>query len=96
MVPYPWGPLTMTWSETAHLVFRASELWLRQHIGEYPDFPKPIDDLFHAGEVRRWCDLRWNAVRPAVAANDSLVDDLLMARIKHGTRKNPAPRRAAA
>jgi hypothetical protein len=61
---YEWAPLTMTWPEVAHAVFRASEAWLREHIGQYPDFPPPRDDLFSAKGVETWCNQRWGVLSP--------------------------------
>lgn len=49
-------PLTLTWAETAWIVFRKSEQWLRDHIADYPDFPLPHKSigLFSREQVKAW------------------------------------------
>ncbi len=99
MTAHAWEPLTMTWGEVAFAVFRASELWLRGHVGDYDDFPKARDDLFSRKAIEEWCDRHWH-LSPPTAANEAMTQDdvaqLLKTRIENGFGKGPASRRKAA
>jgi hypothetical protein len=58
---HPFVPLTMTWAEVAATVFRASESWLRMHISDFPEFPRPDRtlDIFAREAVEAWVRRRF-------------------------------------
>jgi hypothetical protein len=93
--PYPFEPLTMTWAEVAGVVFRSSESWLRDHIGEYAGFPQPDRslDVFAREAVETWVRARFGlaAAEPAAQSGEAL----LLSRINART-SGPLPRRPTA
>ena len=81
---FKWTPLTMTFVEVAEVVFRKGDSWLRAHIHEYPNFPKPDPEtgLFLAEQVNEWLRARYG-IMPSSPAG---MTDLAMERAKHGAR----------
>lgn len=75
-------PMTMTWAEAADVAFRRGETWLRDHLAEFPTFPKPDHDtnLFLAEQVRDWLRARYGMVP---SSNENLKD-LVWERAKNG------------
>ncbi len=61
-------PMTMTWADVAFAVFRVSESWLRGHLNEFPDFPKPDPrlDVFATEAVGQWVRRRFGLVQPDI------------------------------
>ncbi len=83
-------PLTMTWAEAAASVARATESWLRDHIGDLPDFPRPdpVMDVFCRAEIEAWVRRRFGIVSPVTATEDA--EDILIGRVNgKAARKIP-------
>lgn len=56
---YHWTPFRMTMGEVAFAAFRRGETWLRAHLKDYPNFPKPdVDGLFLTEDVLEWVRVR--------------------------------------
>lgn len=85
---YEFIPLTMTWAEVASTVFRSSESWLRDHIGEYVGFPRPDRslDVFSREAVETWVRARFGLL-PSTNA-DRAAEAILFDRID---AKSPRP-----
>lgn len=74
---YDFEPMTMTWTEVATFVFRIDpergpEAWLRDHLKDYPDFPRPDPaiDTFATEAVRAWVRRRFGLASLGLAAED--------------------------
>ena len=51
----------MTWAEVADYAFRRGETWLRDHLRDFADFPRPDPSLglFRRLDIDRWLDRRF-------------------------------------
>ena len=85
MPPHPFEPGTMTWAEAAAYAFRCSESWLRDHLGDYPDFPRPDPQLalFSTEAVKTWVRRRFGLVSPPDAPEDGPARLLERVRAKY-------------
>ena len=75
-------PATLTWCEVADYTFRKSENWLRGHLSDFPDFPRPDAalGLFRKLDVDRWLARRFGEVTADVLD----LESELIRRARHG------------
>ncbi len=91
-------PMTMTWADVAFAVFRVSESWLRDHLSEFPDFPKADTrlDVFATEAVEQWVRRRFGLVQPDITPQDAEQILIDRATASHAQHPRPVSRRSAA
>jgi hypothetical protein len=95
--PYNFEPETMTWAEAAAVACRATESWLRSHIGDLEGFPRPDPalDVFSGRAIRAWVARRFGLVTPETDIDDA--EHILIRRANDAAaHKTALPRRQTA
>jgi len=66
-------PATMTWAEVSEYAFRKGESWLRAHLTDFTDFPRPDPSLglFRKLDVDFWLGRRFGEVTSDVVQLES-------------------------
>jgi hypothetical protein len=85
----------MTWTECAAFAMRKSESWLRDHINELVDFPRPdpLLNVFATEAVETWVRRRFGLASAKDTAKD--VEASLLGRLARGKPQNTVPGREA-